>query len=72
MIIFTLKKIADIVIAVEKLEGHLKNLNVKTVIVYDKRLFTDLVVEALKDSSFSDRVSFLNFYYSFIFFQNVC
>ena len=54
--VFALKTKVHIDIAVEQLASQLDNLNVKTVIVVDKRFPADRVVEALKKSRIADRV----------------
>ena len=64
VIIFAIKKNVDITISVQQLANHLKNLNVKTVIVIDKRFFFDEIIKALKlkESPIVDRVSLKNIF----------
>jgi hypothetical protein len=66
VIIFAVKRKADITIPVEKLASHLRNLNVKTIIVLDKSFFLNDIFKALKESPIANRVS-LN-----IFFKILC
>jgi hypothetical protein len=58
VIIFTLEKKAFVNNAVEQLAAHLEHLNVKAVIVYDRRFPVSVIVETLKKSSIKDRVCF--------------
>jgi hypothetical protein len=71
VIIYAVKKKADITIPVEQLASHLKNLNVKTIIVMDKSFFFDDVIKALKlkESPIADRVSLNIFLKKFMVFK---